>query len=70
MTLNIRNKLIIAISILMIVLFSLTAFLFINEKKQEMADDIYVNTLAFSRLTAPTIADFYELYLAQNSFVY
>lgn len=70
MKLNIRNKLILAISILMVVLFSLTSYLFINEKKKEMAEDIYLNSLAFSRLTAPSIARFHDLYLEQNGFVY
>ncbi|MFA5947691.1 MAG: SpoIIE family protein phosphatase [Candidatus Gracilibacteria bacterium] len=66
----IRQKLVVAISMLVILLFSLLAYLFISEKKVEMADDIYVNSLAFSKLTSPSIADNYDLYLAQNSFVY
>lgn len=70
MKIGIRSKLILAISILIIVLFSALAYLFINEKKQELANDIYSNTLAFARLTAPKIVDNYDLYLAENSFVY
>jgi serine phosphatase RsbU (regulator of sigma subunit) len=70
MKISIRNKLIIAISVLMVLLFALAAYLFISEKKQQMAQDIYVNSLAFGKLTAPTIAYDYDLYLAQNSFVY
>jgi HAMP domain-containing protein len=66
----IRNKLIIAISILMVLVFSLAAYLFISEKKTELAEDIYLNTLAFSKLTAPDIAYNYDLYLAENSFVH
>ncbi len=68
--LGIRGKLVLAISILMIVVFVLAAYLFINEKKNEMADDIYFNSLAFSKLTAQKIVDNYDLYLVQNSFVY
>ena len=70
MRLSIRSKLIIAISTLVVILFSIASSLFINEKKRELADDIFINTLTFSRLTAPSIAYFYDLYLAQNSFVY
>ena len=70
MKITIRNKLIIAISALMVVLFGLAAHLFITEKKQEMAEDIYVNVLAFAKLTAPNIVYNYELYLEQNGFVY
>lgn len=70
MKISIRNKLILAISFLVIVLFSIAGMLFINEKKTELADDIYANALAFSRLTAPTVAYDYDLYLAQNGFVY
>jgi serine phosphatase RsbU (regulator of sigma subunit) len=70
MKMNIRVKLIVAISTLVVVLFSIASFLFIKEKKVELADDIYFKTLSFARLTAPLIANDYELYLEQNSFVY
>lgn len=70
MKISIRSKLILAISILVIVLFSTASYLFITEKKKEIAQDIYVSTTAFARLTAPSVANFYDLFLAQNSFVY
>lgn len=70
MRITIRSKLIMVISGLLILLFVLAAHLFITEKKQEMAQDIYVNVLAFARLTAPGVVNNYDLYLAQNSFVY
>ncbi len=70
MKITIRSKLILAISSLIIVIFVIAAYLFVNEKKREIAEDIYVNALAFSRLTSTTIADDYDLYLKQNSFVY
>ena len=54
----------------MVVIFTIAAFLFINEKKTEMADDIYINSLAFAKLTAANVAHNYDLYLDQNSFVY
>jgi HAMP domain-containing protein len=70
MKMTIRSKLVLAISILMVIVFSIASYLFINEKKTELAQDIYINSLAFSRLTAPTIAYNYDLYMEQNSFVY
>jgi HAMP domain-containing protein len=70
MKITIRKKLIIAISTLLVVLFAVAASLFVNEKKKEFAQDIYLNMLAFARLTGPTVAYDYDLYLAQNSFVY
>lgn len=70
MKINIRSKLILAISTLVVLLFSVMAYLFIQEKKVELAHDIHLNTLAFSRLTAESISQSYELYLKENSFVY
>lgn len=70
MKINIRSKLMLAISLLMVVVFSVSAVLFIQEKKTEMADDIYHNVLSFSKLTASQIIENYDLYLAQSSFVY
>ena len=70
MKITIRSKLIIAISTLMVVVFAVAASLFVNEKKKEFAQDIYLNMLAFARLTGPTVTYDYDLYLAQNSFVY
>jgi HAMP domain-containing protein len=70
MRITIRSKLILAISTLMVVIFAVAANLFINEKKMQMADDIFVNMKAFTKLTASTVADDYDLYLKENSFVY
>lgn len=70
MIFRISTKLIVVISSLIIVLFLLVAFLFIKENRQSMSQDIYFNTLAFSRLTAKEVAYSYDVYLEQNSFVY
>lgn len=70
MKMSIRKKLIFAISTLIVVLFSLVAFLLIKEKKIELSHDIYVNTLAYVKLTAGDIAYDYDLYLKEDSFVY
>lgn len=70
MKLSIRSKFTIAISLLILVIFSIVSALFITEKKREIADDIYVNALAFSKLTASSVVYDYDTFLAQNSFVY
>lgn len=70
MKISIRKKLVFAVSGLVIVLFAAMAFLFINEKKVEMAEDIFAKAVAFGRLTAPKLADDTDLYLLSDSFVY
>ncbi|NIA02106.1 MAG: SpoIIE family protein phosphatase [Nitrospirae bacterium] len=70
MRINLRSKFVIAISLLMVAVFVAAAWLFIQEKKTEIADDIYHNTLAFAKLTAAEVTENYDLYLAQSGFVY
>ena len=70
MKISIRSKLILAISGLMVLVFSMAAHLFIEEKKVEMAEDIYLSSLAYVKLVSPRIIDDYETYLAHNGFVY
>lgn len=70
MKITIRSKFTIAISLLIVVIFTIVSYLFITEKKREIADDIYTNALAFSKLTAATVVYDYDTFLAQNSFVY
>ena len=70
MKFSIRTKLILAITALMAVVFSSIAFLFINEKKVELADDVFVGVKAFAELTAPDIASATDLYLMEEGFVY
>ncbi|PIQ77993.1 hypothetical protein COV82_02180 [Candidatus Peregrinibacteria bacterium CG11_big_fil_rev_8_21_14_0_20_46_8] len=66
---SIKSKLIVGVTALIVVLFSATAFQLIEEKKEELAHDIYVQTRALTELTTPKIADLYETFLAENSFV-
>lgn len=66
----IKTKLIIAISALMAVIFLMTAFLFVNEKKVELADDIYLGVRSFAELTAPEVSELTDLYLEEEGFVY
>lgn len=66
---SIRAKLVLGISCLIVVLFSITALLLIGEKKREISHDIYIKARSFSELTAPKVADLYTSLLSQNSFV-
>ncbi len=67
---SIKTKLVLAISLFILVLLSITAFLFIREKSQELTNDIFVNARNFAELTAENIVNDYNLYLSQKSFVY
>jgi len=67
---SIKTKLVLVISGLIIVLFSLVTFIFINQKSNELANNIYVVARNFAELTAGNIVNDYKLYLAENSFVY
>jgi len=67
---SLKTKLVLTISILIVVLFTLASGLFISEKQKELTNDIYVNARSFAELTAPNLANFYNLYLAEKSFVY
>lgn len=67
---SLRSKLILGISIFIIVLFSITAFLQVREKEKELTYDILVRSRTFAELTAERIVEDYKLYLIPNSFVY
>ena len=67
---SLKTKLVLSISILIVILFTLTAFLFISEKSKELTQDIFTNAKTFAELTASNIAGDYNLYLAQKSFVF
>jgi len=67
---RIRTKLVFAISLLVVILFTAAALLFISERKVDIADDIFQNALNFSRLTATDVTEDYDQFLAQGSFVY
>ena len=55
---------------LFLLTYKFLLFLFINEKKQELTNDIFVNTRSFAELTAESIVNDYNLYLAQKGFIY
>ncbi len=70
MRFSIRSKLVISVVLLISILFSLTAFLFIGEKKNELTEELYNKVYSFSRLTSGSIVDDYDLYMTENSFIY
>lgn len=67
---SLKTKLIVAISVLIFILFGLTAGLFLGEKQRELTHDIFVTARSFAQLTASGIVADYNLYLPQQSFVY
>ena len=67
---SLKTKLIVAITVLILILFGLTAGLFLGEKQRELTQDIFVNAQSFAELTAGGIVSDYQLYLPQESFVY
>ncbi len=67
---SLKTKLVLTISALVVVLFILTAALFLGEKSKELTRDIYDQARSFAELTAPGIGNNYKLYLAEKSFVY
>jgi len=67
---SIKTKLVAVITLLIVGLFSIAAFLLIREKQKELTQNIYFQTRSFAELTAPNIASDYELYLKQKGFIY
>ncbi|MFC1655395.1 SpoIIE family protein phosphatase [Patescibacteria group bacterium] len=67
---SIKAKLVAVITILVFGLFSAAAFLLIKEQQKESTQDIFFKARSFSELTSPLIVENYNLYLAQNGFVY
>ena len=67
---SIKAKMVVLITALMAVIFLMIAFLFINEKKDELALDVFTRVKAFAELTAPDIAEMTDLYLEEEGFVY
>ncbi len=67
---SLKLKLVAAISALIVVLFTFTTIVFINEKQNQMANSIYSNARSFAELTAGEIVKNYKIYLAEKSFVY
>lgn len=67
---SLKTKLVVVISILIVLLFSLTSFLLINEQQRELTGDIFMTARSFADLTSADLVANYNLYLPQKSFVY
>ena len=67
---SLKTKLIAGMVVLLIVAFGLSSVLLIKQKKEELSLDIYHSIKSFSDLTASQVVEFYERYLAEDSFVY
>lgn len=67
---SIKTKLIAVITLLIVGLFATAAIVLIREKQKELTNDIFFESRTFGELTANIIADDYNLYLAEGSFVY
>ncbi len=67
---SLKTKLIAGIFLLLLIAFGLSSVLLINQKTNELAMDTYASVKSFSDLTAPTVVELYERYLAEDSFVY
>ncbi len=67
---SLKSKLILGISLFIIVLLSVTAFIQVNEKEKELIDDIFIRARSFAELTSDKLVEDYKLYLIPNSFVY
>lgn len=67
---SIKTKLVAIITLLIVGLFTLAAVLLIYEKQKELTQDIFFESRTFGELTANDIVENYNLYLAENSFVY
>lgn len=66
---SIKTKLILGLSALIVVLFSLAAFLLIDEKSRELSRDMYTRARAVTELSTPRVVDLYKSLLAEESFV-
>lgn len=67
MGLSLRVKLIVIFIAFVVVLFGLSAIMFVREKQQEMSQSIFANTASFADFTAKAIIDDYELnWMNQN----
>jgi HAMP domain-containing protein len=70
MTISIRTKLVFIITGFTVVLLGITAYLFINEKVNEMTHDIFLNTVQFADLSSDKIVGDYDTYFEEEGFVY
>lgn len=70
MIISIRTKLIFILTGFTVILLGIAAYLFVNEKTNEMTHDIFLNTVQFADLSSDRILSDYDLYLKEGGFVY
>lgn len=66
---SIRTKLILVISLLVILLMSVTATFLVKQKQNELASDIFTNSISFAELASDDFVKNYETYYLNDSFV-
>jgi serine phosphatase RsbU (regulator of sigma subunit) len=67
---SLKAKLILGISVFIVILLTIAAFMQINEKEKELIKDTFTRARSFAELTSGKISEDYKLYLIPNSFVY
>lgn len=67
---SLKSKLILGISVFIVLLLTIAAFMQVREKERELINDILVRSRGFAELTADKLVEDYKLYLVPNSFVY
>lgn len=66
---SLRTKLILILSLLIIFLLSISAFLLIDEKTKELSRDIFLRGKSFAELATPELVNAYENLLSEGAFV-
>lgn len=67
---SLRNKLILALTFLIVLILGSAAVLFVKEKQDALISDSFSSTRHFVEYTADKIADDYKLYWQQKGFVF
>lgn len=67
---SLKSKLILGISVFIVLLLTVSAFLQVREKEKELINDISVRARSYAELTADKLVEDYKLYLIPDSFVY
>jgi len=67
---SIKTKLVAVIMFLVVVIFSIAAYLSIQEKEKEVTQNIFFQARSFGELTAGDLVKNYKLYLEQKGFIY
>jgi len=70
MKFSIKYKFILAISILIGILFVISAFLLVDEKEKELTSDTFFETRSFAEFSSTKVVNDYNLYLAQKGFIF